>query len=146
MVVQTATSVNGFSDDKSVLLVNGVKETTESRWPDELVVDTQLLAGAPSALNLAGMHVEDIVYEALACSEAVLLHDERELGAAVIDIGAGTADIAVVREDVVIHSGVVPLGGINFTRDIAYGLETPLIDAENLKRQFGCSMVTRTRR
>ena len=96
-----------------------------------------------TALNRAGMHVEDTVYEALACSESVLRRDERELGAAVIDIGAGTADIAVVQEDVVIHSGVVPLGGINFTRDVAYGLETPLVDAESLKRQFGCSMVTR---
>ncbi len=64
-----------------------------------------------TALNRAGMHVEDTVYEALACSESVLRRDERELGAAVIDIGAGTADIAVVQEDVVIHSGVVPLGG-----------------------------------
>ena len=96
-----------------------------------------------TALNRAGMHVEDTVYEALACSESVLRRDERELGAAVIDIGAGTSDIAVVQEDVIIHSGVVPLGGINFTRDVAYGLETPLSDAESLKRQFGCSMVTR---
>jgi cell division protein FtsA len=96
-----------------------------------------------TALNRAGMAVEDTIYEALACSESVLRRDERELGAAVIDIGAGTADIAVVQEDVVIHSGVVPFGGLNFTRDVAYGLETPLADAENLKRQFGCSMVTR---
>jgi cell division protein FtsA len=96
-----------------------------------------------SALNRAGMQVEDTVYEALACSESVLRRDERELGAAVIDIGANTADICVVQEDVVIHSGVVPLGGINFTRDVAVCLETPLIEAENLKRQFGCSLVTR---
>jgi cell division protein FtsA len=96
-----------------------------------------------TALNRVGMAVEDTIFEALACSEAVLRRDERELGAAVIDIGAATADIAVVQEDVVVHSGVVPLGGINFTRDVAYGLETPLVEAENLKRQFGCSMVTR---
>lgn len=96
-----------------------------------------------TALNRAGMQVEDTVYEALACSESVLRRDERELGAAVIDIGANTADICVVQEDVVIHSGVVPLGGINFTRDVGYCLETPLIEAENLKRQFGCALVTR---
>jgi cell division protein FtsA len=96
-----------------------------------------------TALNRAGIVVEDTVYEALACSESVLRRDERELGAAVIDIGAGTADVIVVQEDVVIHSGAVPLGGINFTRDVAYGLETPLIDAECLKRQFGCAIVTR---
>ncbi len=96
-----------------------------------------------NALNRAGMAVEDKIFEGLACCDAVLRRDERELGAAVIDIGAGTCDIAVVQEEVVIHSGVVPLGGNNFTRDVAYGLETPLMDAESLKRQFGCSMVTR---
>ncbi len=96
-----------------------------------------------TALNLAGMSVEDKVYEGLACCDAVLRRDERELGAAVIDIGAATSDIAVVQDEVVIHSSVVPLGGINFTRDVAYGLKTSLVDAESLKRQFGCSMVTR---
>jgi len=96
-----------------------------------------------NALNRAGMAVEDKIFEGLACCDAVLRRDERELGAAVIDIGAATCDIAVVQEEVVVHSGVVPLGGINFTRDVAYGMETPLLDAESLKRQFGCSMVTR---
>lgn len=96
-----------------------------------------------TTLNRAGMEVEDTIYEALAASESVLRRDERELGAAVIDIGAGTTGLCVVQEDVVVHSGVVPLGGINFTRDVAYGLETPLIEAENLKRQFGCALVTR---
>jgi len=101
------------------------------------------LQNVVTALNRAGMSVEDTIYEALACADSVLRRDERELGAAVIDIGAATADICVVQEDVVIHTGVVPLGGNNFTRDVAYGLETPLPDAESLKRQFGCSMVTR---
>lgn len=96
-----------------------------------------------TSLNKAGMRVEDTVYEALAASEAVLRRDERELGAAVVDIGAGTTNIAVVQDDVVIHSAVLPLGGINFTRDVAFGLETSLHDAENLKRQFGCAIATR---
>lgn len=95
-----------------------------------------------TALNRAGMSVDDKVFEGLACSDAVLRRDEREMGAAVIDIGAGTTEILVVRDDVVIHSGVVPLGGINFTRDVAYGLETPLIEAEKLKREFGCALLS----
>ena len=95
-----------------------------------------------TALNRAGMTVDDRVFEGLACSDAVLRRDERELGAAVIDVGAGTTEILVVRDDVVIHSGVVPLGGINFTRDVAYGLETPLVEAEKLKREFGCALLS----
>jgi glycerol-1-phosphate dehydrogenase [NAD(P)+] len=55
VVVQTALSVNGYADDQSVLLVDGVKRTTPTRWPDGLIADTQLLAQAPLQLNLAGV-------------------------------------------------------------------------------------------
>jgi glycerol-1-phosphate dehydrogenase [NAD(P)+] len=55
VVVQTAASVNGFADSESVLLVDGVKRTTTTRWPDRLVVDTDVLARAPVALNQAGL-------------------------------------------------------------------------------------------
>jgi glycerol-1-phosphate dehydrogenase [NAD(P)+] len=54
VIVQTAASVNGFADDQSVLLRNGVKRTVASRWPDVLVLDGAVLADAPSAMNLAG--------------------------------------------------------------------------------------------
>ena len=55
VVVQTALSVNGYADDRSVLLIDGVKRTTPTRWPDALIADTQLLAEAPLQLNLAGV-------------------------------------------------------------------------------------------
>jgi glycerol-1-phosphate dehydrogenase [NAD(P)+] len=53
-IVQTAASVNGFADDQSVLLVDGVKRTTATRWPDRLLIDTDVIARAPVELNLAG--------------------------------------------------------------------------------------------
>lgn len=55
VVVQTAASVNGFADDQSVLLINGVKRTTHSAWPAVLVVDTAVLQGAPVELNRSGL-------------------------------------------------------------------------------------------
>ncbi|HEX4444599.1 MAG TPA: iron-containing alcohol dehydrogenase [Galbitalea sp.] len=55
IVVQTAASVNGFADDQSVLLINGVKRTTHSAWPTVLVVDTDVLGGAPLLLNRSGL-------------------------------------------------------------------------------------------
>ncbi len=54
VVVQTAVSVNAFSDDMAVLLVHGVKRTLPSRWPDTLVVDLDVIRDAPAPLNLAG--------------------------------------------------------------------------------------------
>ncbi len=54
VVLQSAASVNGFSDDLSVVLKDGVKRTVSSRWPDALLVDIPTLAGAPPAMNAAG--------------------------------------------------------------------------------------------
>jgi glycerol-1-phosphate dehydrogenase [NAD(P)+] len=54
LVVQTAASVNAFSDDLAVLVKDGVKRTVHSRWPDSLLIDLQTLAGAPREMNLAG--------------------------------------------------------------------------------------------
>jgi glycerol-1-phosphate dehydrogenase [NAD(P)+] len=55
LIVQTAASVNGFADDQSVLLRNGVKRTVPSRWPDVLLLDGAVLAEAPSPMNRAGL-------------------------------------------------------------------------------------------
>lgn len=55
VAVQTAGSVNGFADDQSVLLVNGVKRTTPTAWPDRLVIDVDVIAQAPASLNRAGL-------------------------------------------------------------------------------------------
>ena len=55
VIVQTAASVNGFADDQSVLLRSGVKRTVASGWPDALIVDADVLAAAPAALNRAGV-------------------------------------------------------------------------------------------
>ncbi len=96
-----------------------------------------------TVLNRAGIHVDDTVYEGLACSDAVLRQDERELGVCLADIGAGSTDLIVFHEGAVVHTGVVPVGGDHFTNDVAVGLRTPLADAEKIKRMFGCAVVTR---
>ena len=66
IAVQTATSVNGYADPFSVLLRKGVKRTTASRWPDALLVDTGVLAGAPPELNRAGAGDMMAMFTALA--------------------------------------------------------------------------------
>jgi len=96
-----------------------------------------------TAANRAGIHVDDTVYEALACADSVLQTDERELGVCLADIGAGSTDLIVFYEGVVIHTGAVPIGGDHFTNDVAVGFRTPIPDAESIKKMFGCSMVTR---
>ena len=96
-----------------------------------------------SAMNRAGIHVDDVVYEPLACADSVLRSDEREVGVCLADIGAGSTDVIVYSEGAVVHTMVVPVGGDHFTNDIAIGLPTALSEAEKIKMQFGCAVVTR---
>jgi cell division protein FtsA len=96
-----------------------------------------------TALNRAGVEVQDTIFEPLACADCVLKPDERELGVCLVDVGAGTSELAVYHEGVVVHSGVIPIGGDHFTNDVAVGLRTALADAEKIKRSFGSAVVTR---
>ena len=91
-------------------------------------------------MNRAGVNVVDMVIEQLAAADAVLTTDEKELGVALVDIGGGTADIAIFERGSLWHTGVVALGGDHFTNDIAVGLRTPIPDAEKLKRKSGCAL------
>jgi cell division protein FtsA len=88
--------------------------------------------------NKAGLDVYDIVLEPLASSEAVLTKEERNLGAALIDFGGGTTDMALFSRGAIKHTSVLALGGDNLTYDIAVGLRTPKLEAEKIKIKYGC--------
>lgn len=96
-----------------------------------------------SAMNRAGIHVDDTVFEGLASADSCLRPEERELGVCLADIGAGSTDVVVFHEGGVAHTAVVPIGGDHFTNDVAVGLRTPLADAEMIKRNFGRALVAR---
>lgn len=92
--------------------------------------------------NRAGVDVADIVLEQLASSEAVLSADEKELGVALVDIGGGTADIAIYSEGAIKHTSVLSIGGDHLTNDIAVGLRTPMAEAEKIKKAYGCCLTS----
>jgi cell division protein FtsA len=96
-----------------------------------------------TVLNRAGVHVNDTVFEPLACADAVLRPEERELGVCLVDIGAGSTDVVGFQDGAVAYTAVLPVGGDHFTSDISVGLRTPLGEAEKLKRAYGCAVVTR---
>ena len=95
-----------------------------------------------SCVNRAGVRVADTLIEQLAAAESVLTADERELGVALVDIGAGTTDLAIFERGSLWHTGVVEMGGNHFTNDIAVGLRTPIPDAEKTKRRSGCALAS----
>ena len=95
-----------------------------------------------TAVNRAGVHVDDTVFEPLACADSVLRSDERELGVCLADIGAGSTSVIVIQEGAVAHSAVLPVGGDHFTSDLSVGLCTPILQAEKIKKLFGNAIVT----
>jgi len=95
-----------------------------------------------TAVNKAGIAVQELVLEQLAAAEAVLTQDEREMGVLLMDIGAGTTDYAVFLEGNVVHTNVLPVGAGHFTSDISVVLRTPMEDAERIKKRYGCALAS----
>ena len=92
-----------------------------------------------NAVNRAGLVVGEMVLEQLAAAEASLTDDDKEFGAALVDVGAETTGLIIYQRGAVQHTAVFALGGSHFTNDIAFGLRTPIPEAEKIKRAVGCA-------
>lgn len=84
-----------------------------------------------------GLDVEDILPSAVNMAELFLSHKEKELGAAVLDIGSTTTSLAVFEDGVLLHFNVLPIGSEYITADIGLGLRCPITLAERIKLEFG---------
>lgn len=146
-VIETAKAVN-ISTDQRLLLVE----------PQEFVIDghdirepigmsgirleakVHIVTGAQSAaeniikcVRRCGLEVDQLMLNPLASSLSVLSQDEQELGVAMVDIGAGTTDVAIFTGGAIRHTAVIPIAGDLITSDIAMALRTPTKDAEDIK-------------
>jgi cell division protein FtsA len=113
-----------------------------------LEVDVHVVHGRTNRLQNAirlvkglQLEVDEIVFNGLASSLALLSNEQKELGALVIDIGGGTTDYVVYSDGVIKHTGVLAVGGDHISNDLAYGLKVPLSRAEKLKLEFGSALV-----
>jgi len=150
-VIETAKAIQ-ISSDQRLLLVE----------PQEFVIDGQdvrepvgmsgmrleakvhIVTGAQSAaenilkcVRRCSLEVEQLLPNPLASAQAVLTDDERELGIACVDIGAGTTDVAIYTAGSIRYTAVIPVAGDLITSDIAMALRTPTMDAEDIKVEHG---------
>ncbi len=84
--------------------------------------------------------VDQLIFSALASSYSVVTDDEKELGICVVDLGAGTMDIAVFTGGALRHTAVIPVAGNQVTSDISKIFRTPLSHAEDIKVQYACAL------
>jgi cell division protein FtsA len=105
--------------------------------------DSALTQNLIHAANLARTRVRKVAFQPLASGEAVLTADEKEAGAALIDIGGGTTGIALFVGDSVPFASVIPVGGGHFSSDLADGVGAPTHEAERIKREYGNVLLER---
>jgi cell division protein FtsA len=115
--------------------MNGTRMEVNVHLVTSSITNTQNVV---TAVNHAGMMVDNTVLQQLASAESILARDEKELGCIVVDIGGGTADVAIFNRNAIWHTAVLPLGGNHITKDIAVGLRTPIQEAESIKKTAAC--------
>src|SRR5437773_4430065 len=150
-VVETAKAIN-IPNDQRLLLVEPQEFVIDGHEVKEpigmsggrLEVKVHIVTGAQSAaeniikcVRRCGLEVEQLMLNPLASSLSVLTQDEQELGVALVDIGAGTTDVAIFTGGAIRHTAVIPIAGDLITSDIAMALRTPTKDAEDIKVENG---------
>jgi cell division protein FtsA len=152
-VLDTATAIN-ISNDQRLLLVESQEFVIDGQDVKDpigmsgirLEAKVHIVTGAQSAaeniikcVHRCGLEVEHLMLNPMASSLAVLTNDERDLGVVLVDIGAGTTDVAVFTGGAIRHTAVIPIAGDLITSDIAMALRTPTKDAEEIKVESGCA-------
>jgi cell division protein FtsA len=109
-----------------------------------LDVETHIITAAVTSMqNLTkcvrgiGVEVDDLVMEPLASAEAVLSPEEKQDGVLLVDIGGGTTDLALFKDNTIFHTSVLPVAGYQVTRDISIGLGITFELAEEMKKKYG---------
>ncbi|MDP3466578.1 MAG: cell division protein FtsA [Sulfuricurvum sp.] len=109
-----------------------------------LEVETHIITTVKSNLNnlrkavkAAGVDVEGVVLSGYASAIAVLNHDEKELGAAVVDMGGNTSNIVIHSGHAIRYNDFLGVGSNHITNDLSMALHTPLQTADNVKMNYG---------
>ncbi|MBI4135316.1 cell division protein FtsA [Candidatus Uhrbacteria bacterium] len=136
-VIPKSFTVDGQSGIKDPVGMTGIR----------LEVDAQIIQGLSSQIkNLSkciyrtGFDIEDLVLAILATAESVATARQKELGVAVVNIGASTTSFAIFEEGDLLSAGVIPIGGDHITSDIAIGLRTSIDVAERVKLEHGTTL------
>lgn len=115
----------------------GMKGTRLEAKVHAVTADKNQIHNFITCCSRAAVEVEDIILQAIASSEAVLTVHDREIGTLVIDIGAGTTDIALFFDGRLRYINSLGFGGNHITNDLIIGLKTSYSEAERIKKKCG---------
>jgi cell division protein FtsA len=110
-------------------------------------VDVHVVHGSTNRLSNAirvvkglQLEVEGCIFNGIASAMALLTDEQKELGALVVDFGAGATEYVVYVDGIIKHTGVLAVGGDHVSQDLAVGLKVPMSRAEALKIEHGAAI------
>lgn len=136
-VIPKSFTLDGQAGIKDPLGMTGVRLEVET-----IIIHGGLpfLKNLNKAIMQAGLEVDQLVLAPLSCAQSVLNKRQKELGVALVDLGAGTTSLAVYEENNLVHTAILPVGSMHITNDIAIGLRSTVETAEKVKLLYGQAM------
>lgn len=98
---------------------------------------TAALQNLQRSTQRINLQIDQTLYNQLLNAESVLMPAEKEMGVALIDMGAGTTELSMFNHGTILATSVLPIGGDYITKDLAIVLRTSLEEAVRIKEQYG---------
>ena len=108
---------------------------------DVVIADKSVVKNIGMAMQKAGLQIDGIVTNGFAVKDIVLSEEEKAQGVLLLDIGDGSVDISVFKNNGILYTDTIPVGGDTITNDISIGLEISYQEADKLKKQYGLARV-----
>ena len=108
---------------------------------DVIIANKNVVKSLGIVMQKAGLQIDGIVTNGFAMKDIVLSDEEKSSGVLLLDIGAGNVDISVFKNNGILYTDSIPVGGDTITNDISIGLEISYQEADKLKKQYGLSKV-----
>ena len=131
-------TVDGQSGIETPVAMSGVRLEVDAQL---ITISEKCLSNLLTCVQKVGIKVKQVVLGQYASTLATVQPDEKEIGVAVVEIGGGTCEIVVYKDSCITQVGSIPVGGLNFTQDVAVGLKTPINSAEVVKKKYGTALV-----
>lgn len=125
--------VDGYDNIKDPIGMSGMRLEADVHV---ITAQSAIVSNFMKSVAKAGYNVKGICFAPKVISNVVLSSENKELGCVLVDVGAETIDITIIKNDNICYEDFIPLGGNNITNDISIGVKVPFNEAENLKLKF----------
>jgi cell division protein FtsA len=133
-VIPREYTIDGQGGVKNPIGMHGFRLDVETHIITAAITSIQNLT---KCIRSIGVDVDDLIMEPLASAEAVLTPEEKQDGVLLADMGGGTTDLALFKDNTIYHTSVLPVAGYQVTRDISVGLGITFELAEEMKKKYG---------